>query len=195
MLADGSSTTIVLVSRPQRAALREAARTSGELRALDIGNQVLVINGVFHATDRTDDLALALERRGQRAFTENVQLLGSLPVFANPLRPWNVLGIDGLRALLKDESPELAPAAGFTELQPPALESLADFVDEIAESGHGVIMTMGKGGVGKTTLAAAIAIDLAERGFTVHLSTTDPGRARGRTLLVTRSRRLHGQPD
>ena len=41
MLADGSSTTMVLVSRPQRAALREAARTSGELRALDIGNQVL----------------------------------------------------------------------------------------------------------------------------------------------------------
>ena len=60
----------------------------------------LVINGVFHATDRTDGLALALERRGQRAFTQNVQLLASLPVFANPLRPWNVLGIDGLRALL-----------------------------------------------------------------------------------------------
>ena len=106
MLADASCATIVLVSRPQRAALREAARTSGELRALDIGNQVLVINGVFHATDRTDELALALERRGQRAFTQNVQLLASLLVFANPLRPWNVLGIDGVRALLYSAPPE-----------------------------------------------------------------------------------------
>ncbi|MGA7216226.1 MAG: arsenical pump-driving ATPase [Terrimicrobiaceae bacterium] len=195
MLADGSRTTMVLVSRPQRAALREAARTSGELRALDIGNQVLVINGVFRATDRTDELALALERRGQRAFTQNVQLLGSLPVFANPLRPWNVLGIDGLRALLKDESPEVAPAVGFDQWQPPALKSLADLIEEIAESGHGVIMTMGKGGVGKTTLAASIAVALAERGFPVHLTTTDPAAHVADALGDTESKLTVGRID
>jgi arsenite-transporting ATPase len=33
---------------------------------------------------------------------------------------------------------------------------------------------MGKGGVGKTTVAAAIALELARRGHPVHLSTTDP---------------------
>jgi arsenite-transporting ATPase len=194
MLADASCATIVLVSRPQRAALREAARTSGELRALDIGNQVLMINGVFHATDRTDGLALALERRGQRAFTQNVQLLASLPVFANPLRPWNVLGIDGLRALLYSAPPE-ADSAGFHEWQPPALESLADLIEEIAESGHGVIMTMGKGGVGKTTLAASIAVALAERGFPVHLTTTDPAAHVADALGNTESKLTVGRID
>jgi len=47
-------------------------------------------------------------------------------------------------------------------------------VDEIAAAGNGVVMTMGKGGVGKTTVAAAIAVALAQRGHSVHLSTTDP---------------------
>jgi arsenite-transporting ATPase len=35
-------------------------------------------------------------------------------------------------------------------------------------------MTMGKGGVGKTTVAAAIAVELAGMGYKVHLTTTDP---------------------
>jgi arsenite-transporting ATPase len=47
-------------------------------------------------------------------------------------------------------------------------------IDEIAAAGHGLVMTMGKGGVGKTTVAAHIAIELARRGHKVTLSTTDP---------------------
>jgi arsenite-transporting ATPase len=124
-----------------------------------------------------------------------MQLLERLPVFANPLRPWNVLGIDGLRALLKDESPKVVPAVGFDQWQPPALESLADVIEEIAESGHGVIMTMGKGGVGKTTLAASVAVALAERGFPVHLTTTDPAAHVADALGDTGSKLTVGRID
>ena len=53
---------------------------------------------------------------------------------------------------------------------------LSELIEELESAGRGVIMTMGKGGVGKTTLAAAIASELARRGHHVHLSTTDPRR-------------------
>ncbi len=52
--------------------------------------------------------------------------------------------------------------------------SLSQLVDEIAADGHGLVMLMGKGGVGKTTLAAAVAVQLAHRGLSVHLTTSDP---------------------
>lgn len=49
-----------------------------------------------------------------------------------------------------------------------------ELIPEIASRGRGVIMTMGKGGVGKTTVAAVIAVALARQGYSVHLTTTDP---------------------
>ena len=54
---------------------------------------------------------------------------------------------------------------------PPRLTCL---VDELAQKDHGLVMAMGKGGVGKTTVAAAIAIALVQRGKKVLLTTTDP---------------------
>ena len=196
MLADASSTTMVLVSRPQRAALREAARTSGELRALDIGNQVLVINGVFHATDRTDEPSAGAGAQRTESFHGECATAGK-PAGISPIRcaHGTSSASTGCGRCLRVNRRRLAPATGFTELQPPALESLADFVDEIAESGHGVIMTMGKGGVGKTTLAASIAVALAERGFPVHLTTTDPAAHVADALGDTESKLTVGRID
>ena len=180
-LADATATTLVLVSRPQSAALNEAQRTSDELRALGVGNQCLVINGVFETNCLEDVTALALQRRGMAAIEAADAFINSLPTSIVPLRPVNILGVQGLRLLLASGSSAIAKPLpnGWS---PPEMESLEDLVADIERQGNGVIMTMGKGGVGKTTVAAAIAVMLAKRGHSVHLSTTDPAAHVAQTL-------------
>jgi arsenite/tail-anchored protein-transporting ATPase len=172
-LADGQRTTLVLVSRAQKAALDEAERTSEELAAIGVRNQRLILNGVFHACCAEDKVATALEARGTRAIELKRHFLSSLPVSEVMLRPHNLLGIPALRELVRIDQPKVTDANGDAPELPP-LESLSELVDDLTRPGRGVIMTMGKGGVGKTTLAAAIATEIARRGFRVHLSTTDP---------------------
>jgi arsenite-transporting ATPase len=173
-LADANATTLVLVSRPQLAALREAERTSRELRALGVGNQRLVLNGTFATACPGDVTAQALQRRGEAALAAAADFLASLPTSTVPLRPINILGLAGLRRLLGPAEAPVADAAPPAAWTPPPLESLAELITAIEQSGHGVVMAMGKGGVGKTTVAAALAVLLARRGHAVHLSTTDP---------------------
>ena len=180
-LADPAATTLVLVSRPQGAALREAERTSRELRAIGIGNQCLVINGSFETKCPQDLTAQAVQQRGSSALEASHAFIESLPSFIVPLRPINILGTDGLRALLSNEdSTDLT--VSHHDWSPPVMESLEELVHTLEQQGHGVIMTMGKGGVGKTTVAAAIAVMLARRGHAVHLSTTDPAAHVAQTL-------------
>ena len=181
-LADASATTLVLVSRPQGAALREAQRTSHELRAIGVGNQCLVINGTFETDCPEDVTAQALQQRGTSALSASADFINSMPSFIVPLRPINILGIGGLRVLLDGDAQGKCLRADESGWTPPEMESLADLVSTIEKQGHGVIMTMGKGGVGKTTVAAAIAVMLAKRGHSVHLSTTDPAAHVAQTL-------------
>ena len=171
-LADGQRTTLILVSRPQKAALREAERTSNELAAIGIRNQRLILNGLFKASN-ADPVALALEHRGEEALTASATFLSQLPVTAVQLRSHNLLGIAALRALICTTEPQDVASAPLA-LALPNLETMSSLVDHLSRAGRGVIMTMGKGGVGKTTLAAALATELARRGHKVHLSTTDP---------------------
>ncbi|MBL9183541.1 MAG: arsenical pump-driving ATPase [Verrucomicrobiaceae bacterium] len=180
-LADAQATTLVLVSRPQLSALREAERTSKELRALGVANQCLVINGVFATHCPADPAAQAMQKRGEAALSAAQAFIDSMPAFIVPLRSINILGIGGVRALLTEEA-ATEPRTHFDEWTAPPMQSLASLVDEIERQGHGVIMTMGKGGVGKTTVAAAIAVLLAKRGHRVHLSTTDPAAHIAQTL-------------
>ena len=172
-LADGGRTTLVLVSRPQRAALDEADRTSRELAAIGVCNQRLILNGVFRACCPEDIVATAMERRGTNALLTKGDFLSRLPRTEVLLRPHNMIGIPALRALAQNGDAGV-PAVNGHRPELPTMESLSDLVDDLARAGRGVIMTMGKGGVGKTTIAAAIATELARRGLPVHLSTTDP---------------------
>ena len=182
-LADAAATTLVLVTRPQRAALAEAERTSAELQALGVGNQILVINGLFRTDCQDDDVARAMQQRGAVALAGAASFISRLPSFVVPLRAVNILGLDGLRRLLgADAGTDLTDAAPDSSWTPPPMRSLGQLVEETARRGHGVVMTMGKGGVGKTTVAAAIAVALARRGHKVHLTTTDPAAHVARTL-------------
>jgi len=187
-LADATTTTLVLVSRPDSLSLAEAARASGELAALGIANQRLVLNGVFVATDPADAVAAGLERLGRDALDNLPAALRGLPRHDVPLVSWNPIGTTGLRALAGGDPPaEPIDTSVAVEVD---LVTLTGLVDGIEAAGHGLVMTMGKGGVGKTTLAAAIALELARRGHWVDLSTTDPAAHLDATLS---ERASHGQ--
>ncbi len=171
-LSNAALTTVVLVTRPEGAAIREATRTSGELRALGLTNQRLAINGVFHAAVGLDDpAATRLDRLGRDAIVAIPDVLAALPRDEVPLRSFDTVGLPALRALLGDG----AEPPSQTNAPPVALhaETLDQLVDALAEGGRGLIMVMGKGGVGKTTIAAALAVGLVQRGHAVHLTTTD----------------------
>jgi arsenite-transporting ATPase len=172
-LSNAAITTFVLVTRPEVTALREAARTSGELAALGVQNQHLVVNGVFRASDPADVLAVAMQQRGEIALDAIPDVLQGLPRSLIPLTTNGVLGIEALRSLGK-RSVTLIGTNGRLPLNFALPQTLGGLMDGLAAPGHGVILAMGKGGVGKTTVAAAVAVGLADRGFRVHLSTTDP---------------------
>lgn len=171
-LSDAATTIVALVARPDAAALAEAERTRAELAAIGIANQRLLVNGVFTASNRRDSIALALEQRSAEALAEMPEGLARLPRHEIALRTWAPLGIERLRALFASTPPADAAAPAEAGTVPGA--PLAALVDACEAAGRGVIMTMGKGGVGKTTVAAAIAAELARRGHPVHLTTTDP---------------------
>jgi arsenite/tail-anchored protein-transporting ATPase len=173
-LSDPAVTTLVLVSRPEASSLREAERTSGELAELGIGNQHLVVNGVFRAADSSDPYAVALERRGVAALEATPELLKRFPQTILPLSARSILGIDALRSFGRGDFVASSDASNDRGEPVDGLPMLSELIDELVAPGHGVILTMGKGGVGKTTVAAAVAVAIAQRGFEVHVSTTDP---------------------
>lgn len=169
-LADSRLTTLILVTRPETAPIREAQRASHELEALEIRNQVLVINGLLETYDVNDAVETALFKKQQSAVQEIPHNLVKQSVTMVPLRAYNITGLDNVRQLLSYSGYTTA----VSTLQRLDAYALSDVVDEIEASNKKVIFTMGKGGVGKTTIAAAIALGLHRKGRKVRLATTDP---------------------
>ena len=172
-LADPLRTRLILVCRAQKATLQEVARTSQELAAIGISQQYLVINGLLPQSETLQDsLAKAIFAREQAALAAMPAILKTLPCDHLQLKPFNLVGLEALRQLFTiSVSPLMVKADKPITIDAPKLSAL---VDEIAADSHGLIMFMGKGGVGKTTLAAAVAVELAHRCLPTHLTTTDP---------------------
>jgi arsenite-transporting ATPase len=157
-----------------------AARTAEELRALGLTNQRLIINAVFHASRPDDPVARAIEALGREALATMPAALAALPRDEVPLRPYDTVGLPALRGLFgRGPAPVPAPSEPTVTL---SAEPFARLADELAAMGHGLVMVMGKGGVGKTTIAAALAVGLVQRGHSVHLTTTDPAAHVAETL-------------
>lgn len=172
-LADPSRTRLVLVSRPQRSAIAELARTHEELAGIGLTRQTLVINGILPETEAdTDPLAASIYQRERAVLSHLPAALTQLPIDRIPLKPFNLVGLPALKQLLEGRSflDRGTPPPAVTLAAP----GLGTMVDAIEEGGKGLIMLMGKGGVGKTTLASAMAVELARRGHSVHLTTSDP---------------------
>ena len=187
-LADPDRTRLVLVARAQTSTLNEVARTHGELATIGLEHQYLVINGLLPGSAiQQDPLAQAIWQREQQALAQLPAVLLPLPQDRIPLLPCNLVGLDALQQLLLPQSETVSSETVSTEVAMPSLSqvqaaSLSSLVDELAQDQHGLIMLMGKGGVGKTTLAAAIAAELAHRGLPVHLTTSDPAAHLTQTL-------------
>lgn len=179
VLADSRRTRLVLVARAQRSVLLEAARTSEELARIGLTRQYLVVNGCMPEAETGDPLAQAIYCREQDALVSIPDPLCSMPIDIRSLLPFNLVGIDALRALLDGQQAIAATALPHRDVE---LPELATLVDELENAGHGLIMLTGKGGVGKTTMAAAIAVELAARGHAVRLTTSDPAAHLAETL-------------
>jgi arsenite-transporting ATPase len=171
-LADPNRTRLVLVARAQTSTLAEISRTHTELAAIGLTHQYVVINGVLPApADDSDVLATAIYRREQAAIAAIPTELRTLPLDQVDLKATNIVGIGTLATLF---TPDTATAGAEVPAVQTPDAALSALIDEIAIGDRGLIMCMGKGGVGKTTIAAAIAAALAQRGHPVHLTTTDP---------------------
>ncbi len=167
-LSDGGKTTLLLVARLEETPLKEAARAAEELRGLGILRQVLILNAVAPPGD--DAVSAALYEKQRQALAQMPEGLRRMDSYEIPLRAYNITGIAHVRDMLRTDHLEDAQAA----VRAREGHRLSDLVDDLARHRRKVIFTMGKGGVGKTTIAAAIALALAKRGERVHLATTDP---------------------
>ena len=171
-LADAEQTLLMLVSRPDETALYEADRSSKELAEIGIENQSLIINGVFHVTSLQDEIARDFAAKQEKALETMTHHLGTLPSYQLPFAPLSLTGIDELRDWLAG-SFHMNHEVGQNQKKMDSAH-IGDVMDELSVKEGGLIFTMGKGGVGKTTVAASLAIELSERGHNVHLTTTDP---------------------
>ncbi|WP_312692773.1 arsenical pump-driving ATPase [Caproiciproducens sp.] len=167
-LANGKLTTLILVSRPEETPLKEAERASKELADIGVNNQALILNGVLASYD--DSISESLYHKQQKALADMPQGLKNLTAYTVPLRAYNITGLDNVRALLTKDQYIVRDEKVHAQTIP----QLKDVIDDLYRSNKKVIFTMGKGGVGKTTIAAAIAMGLSAKGRKVHLTTTDP---------------------
>jgi arsenite-transporting ATPase len=167
-LADGDLTTLILISRPEDSPLKEAERASSELADLGVHNQLLIINGILPYHD--DDVSESLYNKQQHALANMPIGLNDITAYFVPLRAYNITGMENVRNLLIKDSLALSDDT----LNASNIPMLQKVIEDLDVSGKKVIFTMGKGGVGKTTIAAAIALGLSKKGKKVHLTTTDP---------------------
>lgn len=173
VLSDERKTTLILVARPDGSSLKEAERASLELKEMGISQQMLIINGLLQSQQEDDEVATAFYERQQLALKELPTHLMEVTTFSLPYVPFSLTGVNNLRHLFKDyQEGDVMEFSG--EQEPMRLPQLTDVINDLSVSQKKLIFTMGKGGVGKTTVASTVAVGLVEKGHPVHLTTTDP---------------------
>ncbi|AUO14682.1 arsenical pump-driving ATPase [Priestia megaterium] len=172
-LSNPEQTTLMLVARPDVSSLEEANRASMELKEIGISNQNLIVNGLMKQHVKEDGISTAFYNRQQEALKRMPKELKQMVIYSVPYVSYPLTGISHLRHLFKSYT---LPATEIkdVDLSQQDLSVFKNVVEDFSSNGTKVIFTMGKGGVGKTTVASAIAVGLVEKGHRVHLTTTDP---------------------
>ncbi|WP_337019379.1 arsenical pump-driving ATPase [Oceanobacillus massiliensis] len=174
-LSDQTKTSLILVSRPDNASLMEANRASSELRDIGIQNQMLIVNGLLQTYRQDDEVSTAFYMRQRKALKLIPNKLKEIQTFSLPYVSYSLTGIKNLRQWVNDNSIIDSTSDGSSfDTEQIKLPNLSSVIDDFSSKGTRVIFTMGKGGVGKTSIASAIAVGLSEKGHKVHLTTTDP---------------------
>ena len=171
-LSDSAKTTLVLVTRPDVSSLLEADRASGELKEIGIKNQMLIINGLLQNHNEEDEISSAFYRRQRDALKQIPESLKETITYSLPYVSYSLTGVENLRNLFKPF--EISNLALDTKNYSVNLPGLKAVIEDFSTNGTKLIFTMGKGGVGKTTIASVLAVGLVEKGHRVHLTTTDP---------------------
>lgn len=171
-LSDGNKTTLILVARPDNSSLLEADRASFELKEIGIKNQLLIVNGLLQTHQPEDAVSTAFYKRQRAAIEQTPEALKQVMAYSLPYVSYSLTGVANLRHLFSSYAiTSFETEEAGEQLDLPGLNSV---IDDFSEHNTRVIFTMGKGGVGKTSVASAIAVGLSEKGHKVHLTTTDP---------------------
>jgi len=172
-LSNPEKTTLILVTRPDVSSLVEANRASQELKDIGIKNQTLIINGLLQTQISDDHVSVAFYERQRHALKETPEALKQIVTFSLPFVSYSLTGVDNLRHLFNSDAMTVFEDDSHSKdtIQLPGLNKV---INDFSLKSTRVIFTMGKGGVGKTSIASAIAVGLSEKGHRVHLTTTDP---------------------
>ncbi|SIS18059.1 arsenical pump-driving ATPase [Natronorubrum thiooxidans] len=183
-LQDDERTSFAFVGKPEDSSLDEIERSGADLGELGIESQLLVING-YLPESVCEDPFFKGKREDERAAIERAKAEFDADAMATyPLQPGEIAGLDLLSdvagVIYDGEEPtvdvgsatdvETDQSVDTDALADPA--SIADRVTPGAETRY--LFFTGKGGVGKSTIAAASATKLAEAGYETLVVTTDP---------------------
>jgi len=169
-LKSADQTTLMLVTRPDINPLKEAARASQELFEIGVQNQILLVNGYMKAFNSNDEIEKAFIARQIEALEMIPNELKQFEQYYLPFVPYSLSNIEHMQAWMTDQVITLENESEKSITIPEVEVMIADYLERKPK----IIFTMGKGGVGKTTIASYIALRLAEEGVNVHLTTTDP---------------------
>ncbi|WP_406687722.1 arsenical pump-driving ATPase [Rossellomorea vietnamensis] len=170
-LSDRDQTTLLLVTRADGSSLMEANRAALELREIGLNHQLLLVNGLLKERVARDSVSLAFYNKQQQALRTMPEGLKQLVAYSLPFVSYSLTGVENLRHLFKSTMPAYSDQDQDLSIE---TEKLNDLIEDFSRKETSLIFTMGKGGVGKTTVASAIAVGLVEKGHKVHLTTTDP---------------------
>lgn len=172
VLSNPSKTTLILVTRPDDSSLFEADRASKELKEIGVKNQILIVNGLLQTHLEEDEVSAAFYHRQRNALQHIPDRLKQIAVYSLPFVSYSLTGVGNLRDLFKHYS--VSSKMMKLEHENVRLPRLNEMINDFSSNNTKLIFTMGKGGVGKTTVASAVAVGLVEKGHRVHLTTTDP---------------------